>query len=188
MIPLLKQMINVYWNMLLFKRSPVATPDSAIMLGIAVLLSLIISSSQLFLSYSLGKLSLSLGASILLIVLQMSLAFLYVVFIFWTQNCLNQWRKFMTCWLMMLFQLDSMALFFMLLILLFNLFGLVAVLQKFIILISLGMGLLLSFWQVALSVRLYQTFLQKNILFALAIYLGWFGVNFLFLMSFKTLF
>jgi hypothetical protein len=94
----------------------------------------------------------------------------------------------MTCWMMMLFQLDGLALLFMFFILILNLLGWVVVLQKGIIVLSLIVGLLLSFWQVTLSVRLYQIFLQKTMLFAFAVYLGWFGVNFLFLMTFKTLF
>jgi hypothetical protein len=188
MIALLKQMIDVYWNMLIFKRSPLNTPDAPMMLGIAVALSLIVSGVQLVLSYSLGKMTIPFWASILLIIAQIGLAFAYVGFILWTQNQLTVWRKMMTCWMMMLFQLDGLALLFMFFILALNLFGWMVVLQKGIIVLSLIVGLLLSFWQVTLSVRLYQIFLQKTMLFAFAVYLGWFGVNFLFLMTFKTLF
>ena len=188
MIVLLKQMIEVYWDMLCFKRSPLDTPDSSMMLYIAVALSLLMSFGQLSLSYHLGKVSLPFWASIGMIVIQLMLAFGYTRFILWTQSKLHHWQKMISCWVMMLFMLDTFAFLFMLMIFVLHLMGFVVFLQKSIIFLSIVVGIILSFWQIALSIRLYRIFMNQTLWFAIGVYLGWFGLNFLLLGFFRTLF
>lgn len=188
MMLLLKQMIEVYWNMLCFKRSPLDTPDSSMMLSIAVGLSLLMSLGQLSLSYSLGKVSLPYWASICMIVIQLMLAFGYTRFILWTQNKLNCWQRMITCWMMMLFMLDGFAFLFMLMIFLLHTMGFIVILQKAIIFLSVFVGIILSFWQISFSIRLYRIFMNQALWFAVGVYLGWFGLNFLLLSFFRTLF
>jgi hypothetical protein len=187
MTPLLKEMIKVYWEMITFKRSPLDTPDSTMMLLIAIGLSLSISLGQLVVSFNLGKLTMPLWVSILMIISQLILAFLYIRFILWTQNKQMVWQKLMTCWVMMLFILDSLAFLMMLLILVIDAFGLLMVLQKGVIFLSIVVGFVLSFWQISFSVRLYQLFLNQSVFFAIGVYLGWFGLNFLYLTFLRTL-
>lgn len=188
MMPLLKQMINVYWDMLCFKRSPLDTPDSSMMLYIAVGLSLLMSMAQLSLSYYLGKVALPFWVSIGMIIIQLLLAFGYTRFILWTQNKLYHWQKMITCWVMMLFLLDGFAFLFMLMIFTLHAMGFVVVLQKAIIFLSIVVGIVLSFWQISFSIRLYRIFMNQTIWFAVGVYLGWFGLNFLLLSFFRTLF
>ena len=188
MMPLLKQMIDVYWSMLCFKRSPLDTPDSRMMLLIAFGLSLFTSLAQLSISYHLGKVSLPFWASMGMILIQLILAFAYTRFILWTQNKLASWQKMITCWVMMLFILDSFACLFMLIIFVLHALGCIVVLQKAIILLSIVVGIVLSFWQIAFSIRLYRVFMNQTIWFAVGVYLGWFGLNFLLLSFFRTLF
>lgn len=187
MIPMFKQMIEVYWDTLCFKRSPIDTPDSSVMLGLAVILSLLMSLGQLSLSYHLGKVSMPFWASMSMVVLQLILAFAYLRFILWTQNKISSWQKMMTCWVMMLFLLDGFAFLFMFMIWILHALGIIVSLQKLIISLSIVVGIVLSFWQISFSIRLYRIFLQQTIWFAVGVYLGWFGLNFLLLSFFRTL-
>jgi len=182
------EMIKVYWQMITFKRSPLETPDSIVMLVIAITLSLIVSCGQFLVGYRLGKMTMSFGPSLLMICSQLLLLYIYIRFILWSQNLAHLWQKFMTCWVMMLVMLDCLALSLMVFILVLYGFGLLGALQKVVMFISVSVGVILSFWQVTFSVRLYQTMLNKKILFAVGIYLGWFGINFLYLTFMRTLF
>ncbi|NDH08936.1 MAG: hypothetical protein EBY16_04865 [Gammaproteobacteria bacterium] len=188
MIQLFHQIIDVYWRVLCFKKSPFETPHSAFMLGMGVLLSICVSMAQLFISNQLAGLSLSLALSIGMILAQLGLFLLYSRLVLWSQNALDQWIRLCTCWVMMLFFLDGIALLVMLLVYLLNVLGLLSHIKQVMVVLTLASGIALSFWQIVFTMRLLMSILKKSSLVALGIYLGWFGINFLFLLSIKNIF
>ena len=188
MMQLLHQIIDVYWRVLCFKKAPVATPHSALMLGLGILLSIIISMTQLLMSSQVASLSMSLSLSMSMVFAQIILFLLYTRLVLWSQNVLHEWIKLCTCWVMMLFFLDSMALLVMFFVYLLNAVGLLSQIKQVMVILSLASGLALSFWQIVFTIRLFASILNKSNLVAFGIYMGWFGINFLFLLTIKNLF
>jgi len=188
MIQLFHQIIDAYWRVLCFKKSPFETPHSAFMLILGLMLSVCVSIAQLFISNQLAGLSLSLVLSIGMILAQLSLFLLYSRLVLWSQNALDQWIRLCTCWVMMLFFLDSMALLVMLVVYLLNALGLLSQIKQVVVVLSVASGIALSFWQIVFTIRLLMNLMKKSSLVAVGIYLGWFGINFLFLLSIKNIF
>jgi uncharacterized membrane protein len=188
MMQLFHQIIDVYWRVLCFKKSPSATPHSALMLVLGMLLSVGISLSQLLISNQVAPQTMPLGLSISLIFVQLSLFLLYARLVLWSQNALGEWVRLCTCWVMMLFFLDSMALMVMLLVYALNLLGVLSLIKQIMVVLTLISGIMLSVWQIVFTLRLFASILNKSNLMAFAIYMGWFGINFLCLVAIKNVF
>ena len=188
MMQLFQQIIDVYWQVLRFKQTPLATPHSVVMLVLAILISIAVSFIQLCIANLIAGLSLSFVLSIGMILAQLGLFLLYSRLALWSQNALDQWIRLCTCWAMMLVFLDSMALVVMLLFYLLTVLGVFSQVKQVMMMVSAVSGIMLSFWQIVFTIRLFMTLMQKTSLVASGIYLGWFGVNFLFLLSIKNIF
>jgi hypothetical protein len=177
MMQLFHQIIDVYWRVLCFKKIPSETPNSSFMLGLGIILSICISFIQLGISNQVASLSMSLPLSIGMVFAQLGLFALYTRLVLWSQNALSEWTRLCTCWVMMLFFLDSMALLVMLAV----------QIKQVVVIFSLASGIALSFWQIIFTIRLFASILKKTNFLAFVIYLGWFGINFLFLLTIKNI-
>lgn len=185
---LFHQIIDVYWRVLCFKKSPAETPNSSLMLWLGIMLSISISLIQLLISNQVAGLSMSLSLSIAMVFAQLGLFFLYTRLVLWSQNALTEWTKLCACWVMMLFFLDSMALMVMLFVYVLHTIGVLSQIKQVIVVLSLASGIALSFWQIVFTIRLFGNILKKSSVVAFGIYLGWFGINFLFLITIKNIF
>lgn len=188
MLHFLHQVFFTYWQVLCFKQNPKNTPNSLLMLGVAFLLSMGITALQMGLALGIQDKPGSLLEGLLFPLVQVGLFWVYLQFILWVFNKQKYAITMMTNWLMMLFFLDSMALLFMLFIVAIKLIGGVAALTSIMMYISMFFGLFFSLWQVSFSVQLLKTFIEKPILQAGLLYLGWIGINFLLILAIKQLF
>ena len=186
MVTMLKQIIITYWQVLCFQRSPEDTPSSTMMSGIALCLAL----AAAILQYQLASFLTTGTASTLLILLitlvQVSLFAAYGRLVLWSNNASHHFFRLMTCWLMMLFFLDVISSLVMGLLLGVGHMGTGQTLAQFTQTLGLAFGIVFSIWQVTFIVQLYRVLTRQNFLLALLIYIGWLGVNYLFLLMIKS--
>lgn len=185
MINFLKQIFMVYGEVVLFKRAPANTPQSTLMLWMSIFLASFISFLQLWLSSSFGKLPIPMSISLWMAIFQLGLFLGYMRLVLWSQNALDVWVQLCTCWLMMLFLLDLAAFSFSLVVLGLSWVGITTYIRPLLGWLGIITGLMFSIWQVFFTLKLLKELIQKPMLFAVMVYIGWLGINFLMVILFK---
>jgi hypothetical protein len=187
MFEMFKQIITVYWEVLCFKRSPLTTPASMMMLNIALSLILIVGVFQFQLTKLLNTTPISFFSVIGSIILQIALFAIYSRVVLKIQKADKYYMQLFICWLMMLFFLDLISSLLMCVMVGFSYFGFAAFVNSFLIYFAFVFGIIFSLWQVSFIVHLFRVFLKLSIWMGLLYYLGWLLLNYLYLIILKSI-
>lgn len=186
MIAMLKQIIVVYWDVLCFKRSPLTTPTSKTMLGIALCLTLFVGGLQLQLAKMINTTEVSFLTVLASMFIQIALFALYSRIILKVHQADKYFMQLFICWLMMLFFLDFMSSAIMGLFIGLGSLGFASLVHSALLYFSLVLGIVFSLWQVSFIVHLFRIFLKQTMWMALLFYLGWLLINYLYLVILKS--
>ena len=185
MINFFKQIFQVYTEIVFFKRPPVNSPESIMMLCIAFFLANVMTLLHLMLNSWIGQMTVSMNLSLFMAMFQILLFLIYMRLVLWSQNLLSVWIKMCTCWLMMLFIFDLLGLTLAIFILGFSLLDVLTFIKPLLGWVGIIAGMVFAIWQVFFTMHLFKELLCKSIFFVLMIYIGWLGLNVLFIMLFK---
>jgi hypothetical protein len=186
MIAMLKQIIIVYWEVLCFKRSPLTTPTSKTMLGIALCLTLFVGGLQFHLAKMINTTQVSVLTVLASLFIQIALFAFYSQIILRTQKSEKYFMQLFICWLMMLFFLDFMSSAIMGIFVGLGSLGFASSIHSVLLYFSLVLGIVFSLWQVSFIVHLFRVFLKQTVWMALLFYLGWMLINYLYLVILKS--
>ena len=179
---LLYQIVFEYWQVLGFKRSPLATPNSPLMLGIGILLALLAAGMKYYFNGFIGTMHFSLGVFCLALVFEFVLMAMYIRAVLWMHQAQDNFLAFMTCWVMMMFFLDTIMIFTMGCSMGLQALGLIQYSSVSFMMIATIIGLVLSLWQIIYVVYLFKSFIKCPIWQGMVFYLGWLLINYLYIL------
>lgn len=168
---LILQMLKVYGELTLFKRSPKDTPSSTLMLGVAILFAALATLFQLALVFEFDLSSLSLWSQFTFVGLDILLfsGFIWVVLRYFGHT--TDFKRMLTAWLMFVGFLDFGLCLVMLVVLVLKAWTMVRIL---FVIFTLGF----SIWSVIFMLNLFRNFFTPVVWKAAIIYLIWMLIHF----------
>lgn len=186
-MPIFRQILVEYWQVLCFRRLPQETPKSLLMLMIAIGLVFLALTLEYYIAQSMQVTHLSLGVLFFSLLIQLGFIAIYTRIVLWLHQSLEYFLPFMTCWVMMMFFLDLMSSAAMGLIMAMQSLGLTKIFFISIAKFGAILGIMLSLWQVTFVVYLLMRFLKLPFWKGFLLYLGWLLMNYMYLLVLKTI-
>ena len=168
---LILQMLKVYGEVTLFKRSPKDTPSSSMMLVIALIFVILTTLLQLSLVFEFDLSSLSFWSQFIFVGVDLLVfaGFIWAVLRYLGQRA--DFKQMLTAWLMFVGMIDLGLCLVMVLVLAFKSFAAVRIL---FLIFTLGFSL----WSVIFMLNLFRSFFTPVVWKAALIYLIWMLIHF----------
>lgn len=170
------EMLKVYAEVVLFKRSPRDTPASILVMALGLGLVLILSVMQLSIAQALTWQQYGF------MLLDMLLLAMFFYLVLYLLGRVQDWLQMFTVWLMFVFYLNLLLVASMLLVL--GLKALIAGAGTVFMILTIG----LSLWSIVFMIYLFASFFTPVVWQAVLIYLLWILLHFGLVMGYQYFF
>jgi len=160
------EMLKVYAQVVVFKRSPNNTPSSSLLMGLALVMVFILTAIQLSIAHALS------WQQYAFLLLDMGLLALFLYLVLYVLRRPQDFIPMFTVWLMFVFYLNLMLVASMLVVLGLKTF----MTGAGMVFLILTMGL--SLWSIAFMIYLFASFFTPVVWQAVLIYLVWILLHF----------